>query len=107
MENTELIQLVNEEMTIELPEKISFEEIREQISQNVNNLIVNDFQRLVSLLYRIDISESKLRQLLKEENHEDAGKIIADMIIERQLQKIKTRQQFKQPNKNIDESEKW
>ena len=107
MENTELIKLVNEEMTIDLPEKISFEEIREQLSQNVNDLIVKDFQKLVSILYRVDISESKLRQLLKEENHEDAGKIIADMIIERQLQKIKTRQQFKQPNKNIDESEKW
>ena len=107
MKNTELIQLLNAEMAIDLLEKISFEEIREQLSQNVNDLIVNDFQKLVSLLYRIDVSESKLKQLLKEENHEDAGKIIADMIIERQLQKIKTRQQFKQPDKNIDESEKW
>ena len=107
MKNTKLIQLVNEEMAIDLPEKISFEEIREQLSQNINDLIVNDFQKLVSILYRIDISESKLKQLLKEENHEDAGRIITDMIIERQLQKIKTRQQFKQSNENIDESEKW
>ena len=107
MKNNELVQLLNEELAIELPEKISFKEIREQISQNVNNLIVNDFQKLVSILYRVDVSESKLKQLLKEENHEEAGKIIAELIIERQLQKIKTRQQFKLPDKNIDESEKW
>ena len=107
MKNTELIQLLNAKMAIDLLEKISFEEIREQLSKNVNDLIVKDFQKLVSILYRVDISELKLRQLLKEENHEDAGKIIADLIIERQLQKIKTRQQFKQSNKNIDETEKW
>ena len=107
MKNTELIQLLNEEMAIDLPEKISFEEIKRHLSQQVNYLIVNDFQKLVSILYRVDVSESKLKQLLKEENHGDAGKIIAELIIERQLQKIKTRQQFKQSNKNIDESEKW
>ena len=107
MENTELIQLVNEEMAIELPEQISFNEIRELLGQNVNDLIVNDFQKLVSLLYRIDINEARLKGLLKEENHEDAGRVIADLIIERQLQKIKTRQQFKQKDENISDAEKW
>src|ERR1051325_1609887 len=107
MENTELIKLVNEEMAIDLPEKISFTEIRDRLSQYINDLIVNDFQKLVSILYRIDISEARLKKLLQEENHEDAGRVIADMIIQRQLEKIKTRQQFKQPNENIDESEKW
>lgn len=107
MENIELIRLVNEEMAIDLPEQISFNEIRKQLGHYINDLIVNDFQKLVSLLYRIDISESRLKQLLLKENHEDAGKVIADLIIQRQLEKIKTRQQFKQPNENIDESEKW
>lgn len=107
MENSELIQLVNGEMAIDLPKQISFNEIREQLTQYINDLIVNDFQKLVSLLYRIDISEPRLKQLLQEENHEDAGKVIADLIIQRQLEKIKTRQQFKQSNENIDETEKW
>ena len=107
MENTELIQLVNEEMAIELPEQISFNEVREELSKYINDLIINDFQKLVALLYRIDVSEARLKQLLKTENHEDAVKVIADLIIQRQLEKIKTRHQFKQPNENIDESEKW
>jgi hypothetical protein len=107
MENTELIQLVNEEMAIDLPEKISFNEIRDKLSEYINNLIVNDFQKLVALLYRIDISEPRLKKLLEEENHEDAGKVIADLIIERQLQKIKSRQQFKQKSEDIDDTERW
>ena len=107
MENTELIQLVNEEMAIDLSSTISFNEIRDQLSRYINDLILNDFQKLVSLLYRIDINESRLKKLLQDENHEDAGRVIADLIIQRQLEKIKTRQQFKRPNENIDESEKW
>jgi hypothetical protein len=73
----------------------------------INDLIITDFTKLVQMLYRIDISEKKLNQLLSDNTDKDAGKIIAEMIIERQLQKIKSRQQFSQRDKNIDESEKW
>ena len=48
---------------------------------------------LVQILYRIDVSEKKIKTLLKENQGSDAGKIIASLIIERQMQKIKSRQQ--------------
>lgn len=73
----------------------------------INDLIVNDFAQLVQILYRVDISEKKLKQLLSDNTDKDAGKIIAEMIIERQLQKIKSREQFSQRDKSIDENEKW
>jgi hypothetical protein len=53
------------------------------------------------------VSEVKLKTLLKVQSQEDAGKIIAELVIERQLQKIKTREQFKQQDDNFDEEEKW
>ena len=87
----ELIQILNNELAIELPEKISFEELKENLSQHINHLIQTNFQKLVSLLYRVDVSESKLKTLLKENADADAGRIIAELIIERQLQKIKSR----------------
>src|SRR5258706_9623938 len=73
----------------------------------INELIQHDFQRLVAILYRLDVSEEKLKQLLKENRMTDAGDIITDLIIERQMQKIKSRQQFNQPGNDIDENEKW
>ena len=103
----ELIQVLNTELAIELPEKISFEELRENLSQYINSLIQTNFQKLVSLLYRIDVSESKLKTLLQEKADANAGVIIADLIIERQLQKIKSRQQFSQPDKNMNDEEQW
>jgi hypothetical protein len=107
MESEGLIKLINDELAIELPEKISFEELKERLSVQINYLIEKDFQKLVSLLYRVDVSETKLKNLLLENQGENAGNIIAELIIERQLQKIKSRQQFKQKTDDIDESEKW
>ena len=106
-DQTGLIQLLNTELDIVLPEKISPEELKEKLSQYINELIRTNFQKLITLLYRIDISEPKLKALLHENFDADAAVIIADLIIERQLQKIKSSQQFSQRDKNIDENEKW
>ena len=107
MENTELIQQVNEEFAIELPEKISLDELQSQLAIHINYLILNHFEQLVSLLYRIDVSEAKIKSLLQNLAGENAGNIIAALIIERQLQKIKSRQQFSKKDDGFDEEEKW
>lgn len=74
--------------------------------QALSHLINNDLEQLVQLLYKIDISEQKLKDALKNHSHENAAVIIADMIIERQAEKIKSFKQSK-PRSNIDEDEKW
>ncbi len=68
--------------------------IIQQLADYINQLIIVNFERLVRLLYRIDVSESKLKYLLKENPGEDAGRIIALLIIERQLQKIKFKKEM-------------
>jgi hypothetical protein len=102
----EIIQLLNSELAIDCPETISFEQLKEHLSEYINHLIQTDFQKLVFLLYRIDISEPKLKALLNENRDADAGKIIADMIIERQIQKIKSRRENRRDN-IIPDEEKW
>lgn len=107
MENKELIILINKELAIELPEKIPMEEIQEKLSAHINRLIQSNFEQLVNLLYRIDVSEAKIKSLLQIEPGTNAGDIISNLIIERQLQKIKSRQQFKTNNDNFTGEEKW
>ena len=104
--NTELIPVLNESMEIDLPATISYEQLKEKLSYHVNHLIQFDFQKLVSVLYRIDVNEEKLKSMLAENTETDASSIIAELIIERQLQKIKSRQEFRRDN-NINEDEKW
>ena len=77
--------------------------MKKMISAEVNRLILEDFNGLISLLYRLDIHEEKLRKTLSDENG-DAGDIIATMILERQKQKLEARKLFK--SGDCDE-ERW
>lgn len=107
MENKELIELVNKELAIDLPEKISMEEIQEKLSAHINRLIQSNFEQMVNLLYRIDVSEAKIKSLLQIEPGTNAGDIISSLIIERQLQKLKSRKQFKTNKDDFTGEEKW
>jgi molybdopterin-biosynthesis enzyme MoeA-like protein len=103
-----IVSAIRETLNIELQEGLSPDELRKIIAGYINPLITNNFNKLISILYRLDINESKLKQLLTDNPAEDAGMIIADLIIERQIQKLKSRAQFhKKGENNIDENEKW
>ena len=80
--------------------------IREQIIALVNTLINEDFHSLIQLLYQIDVSENKIRSCLQNDTNKLSADIIADLIIERQLQKIKSRKAFSK-NDTFSDEEKW
>jgi len=104
----DLITVINNSLGIELKETISHDQLKERLTDHVNDLIDHHFNMLVNLLYKIDVSESRLKQLLDETSGYDAGGIIAGLIIERQIQKIKYREQVGKSDENdMDENEKW
>lgn len=57
----------------------------------INHMIVHKRDQLIQLLYRMDISEKKLKILLQQHPQTDAGQIIAALVIEREQQKIASR----------------
>ena len=105
--STDLMPALRQTLNIDLPESISMDELKEKLSAHLNHLIQTDFEKLVGILYRMDINEPKLKLLLKENTDSNAGLIIADLMIERQEQKIKSRQQFSKRDNNINDEEKW
>ena len=64
------------------------------LETTINELIKNDFSRLVQILYRIDVSEAKLKNILNANPTEDAGKLIAQVILERLAATKKARESF-------------
>lgn len=60
------------------------------LEENVYSLLQNDFNRLINILYRIDVYESKAKECFGKQNREIA-KCLAQLIWERQLLKAKTR----------------
>jgi len=77
-----------------------------ELVEHINHMLQHDFDRLLGILYRIDVSETRLRYLLQSEPDTDAATLIANLIIERQWQKIKTRREFRR-DENIDENDRW
>jgi hypothetical protein len=77
-----------------------------ELSACVNHLIQHDFSKLIGILYRIDISENTVATALQQQADADAGELIAQLIIERQLQKQETREKFTAP-RDIPDDEKW
>ena len=78
----------------------------DQLAIFINGLIEKDFSRLVQILYRLDVSEDKLKTVLRENPAGDAGNMIAILIIERIAQREQIKEMFK-PEGKIPEDEKW
>lgn len=90
----------------DLIDEKSKEKIREQLIHLLNELINKDFHALIQLLYRIDVNEKKIRLYLNENSDKDSASVLADLIIERQIEKRESRKKFNQKNDEDDE-EKW
>ncbi|HLS29684.1 MAG TPA: hypothetical protein VK021_02385 [Flavobacteriaceae bacterium] len=73
----------------------------EALAAHLEHLINNDFNGLLSILYRIDVSEEKIkRALAQKKNTESAGETIANLLVERQLTKLKFRAEYKKKHQS-------
>lgn len=98
----EIIQSIDASLT----PQTSFDSFKQKLSAYVNELINRDFEKLVNVLYRMDVSELQLKRLLADQIR-NAGDIIAELMIERQLQKIATREQFRNRSNSGTDEERW
>jgi len=89
-----LINDLNRYGGLDLAEQTPGDKLETLLAEKINALIQSDFSALVQLLYKVDVSETRLRTLLETKANEDAGLLIARLILERQQQKILTRRQF-------------
>ena len=82
------------------------EDFMQHLADSINYLIDHNFSRLLQILYRLDINESRLKEMLAENPGHDAGLIIAGLVVERERQKILSRSEFKR-NDDIPDDLKW
>jgi len=68
------------------------------LTAKLRDLLDNNYNLLVNTLYRIDVNEVKLNELFGSKNRAYIPEALADLIIERQLQKIHFRKKFKEGN---------
>ncbi len=104
------IEKINHELqTLGLPVNgngHSYTDLLQHLSYHINHLIANDFNKLIVILYRLDVSEEQVHKLLKLQPNNLASDSIAKLVIDRQQKKMQMKESFKK-DENIAEDEKW
>ena len=93
--------------TLAIPDHITYEQLESLLAARLETMINEDFQQFVLLLYKIDVSENKVRQILADDTTAAVYKKIAALLIERQQQKIISRKTFTRPANDDDGEERW
>lgn len=106
-ENPNIIANINSDWGLTVLPTISENELAMLLAERINELIRHDMNFLITALYRIDVDEKKIREMLTKNKGTDAALIIAHLVIERQKQKIKTRDMFRPRVDDINEDDKW
>ncbi|PUZ26842.1 hypothetical protein GA0116948_102394 [Chitinophaga costaii] len=90
------------------PLELSWENLEALLARKLETLISEDFHQFIFLLYRIDVPEQAVRDILSDgSNNLNVYTQIAQLIIQRQVQKIITRERFAQPPASADDEERW
>ena len=80
--------------------------LRERVVYVVEYLMNNNFEQLLNLLYIMDVDEMKITAIINDPSILEPKFDIADVIIEREMKKVQTRIEYKQP-KIDDDLECW
>ena len=93
------LQLNEDEALISGDESVDLNTLHKKLSILVAYLMENDMHRLLNAMYRLDVSEIKFHEAMQSMSREEAAIHLADLIIEREVQKVKTRLHYKKHRK--------
>ncbi|MDY6800024.1 MAG: hypothetical protein SVU94_02225 [Bacteroidota bacterium] len=77
-----------------------YEELFNQLIVHIEQLFNNDYEKLISLLYQIDVNQKELIKPDPKQNFKTVPEIITHKILERELKKVLTRIYFKEKRNN-------
>ncbi len=89
------IELVNKDFALSLPvrEVNDLDDMERKLTALVQYLLDHDFERLLNGLYRIDVSEEKVKAVMAA--GDQVAQNIARLIVEREMAKVQTRAKYR------------
>ena len=89
-----LISIISKDFDI--PDHLSEDQLRDAMVDAFAYLIDNDFPKLIQILYKADVDQYKLKELLETVEGASSAEVIADAYIARQMAKIETWKKYSQ-----------
>lgn len=84
----------------------AYDELFDQLDVHIADLLNSSYQRLMALLYQIDVGEAKLAKLIDDRPGSSISEVITEAILERELLKVLTRLYFKKMDANSKDQER-
>lgn len=72
----------------------SIDELRHALAERITHLLATQPEKLMNILYRFDVNEKKIHEVFTTVFPFDIPLKVADLIIERQYQKLLTRRLY-------------
>ncbi|ELR70392.1 hypothetical protein C900_03746 [Fulvivirga imtechensis AK7] len=93
------VHLIQKDLSLDhesLPESVaSTDDLKNALVPVINYLLNKDLNRLLNALYRIDISEKKVKEVLTIAHPENMAPQLAELIVQREMQKVITRNKYR------------
>jgi len=74
----------------------SLDELKKFLTGKITEMMDKDYNKLLNALYRIDINEKKLHDLFSGKNREFIPAALAELILERQMEKLIWRKKYRE-----------
>jgi hypothetical protein len=94
-DSQEVFDIVSGNFELQKQDVLSYEELHNILSQRIRELLEKNVEKLVHILYRIDVNQKKTDDIFNNLSKDDIALLLTDAVIERQLQKVHTRRKYK------------
>ena len=93
------IQLIKNDLSAQREfdesQELTFHRLLDWLTAEVQYLLNHNFGQLLNALYRIDLAESEVSQLLEKGDPDQMATNLANAILEREIKKAETRLKYK------------
>ena len=99
----EALQIIKKEFDLasnELPVKSnpSIQELHKYLTIAIGSMLDREFNKLLNLLYRVDIEESLVAEALRAEKPSEVASELARLVIDREMKKVESRKKYSTGN---------
>ena len=105
MENeiNEVYSIISRNFEVERSGEITIESLVKLLSVRIRELLDKNLEKLVSIMYRIDLNQMKVDRIFENNSKDEIANQLAVFIIERQMEKVRTRILYKNTEDQIEE----
>jgi len=99
----EVYSIISLNFELQKADVLTIDDVKRILGARIRELLDKNVERLVSIIYRIDLSQKKIDEIFKNESKDEIALQIADAVIERQLLKVQTRKLYKNMGDKLEE----